>query len=65
MGKIIEIDVSDKISKYESEQVSEIVLNALINFGVEVPTTAFGLYEFSWELKAEVWIEGGTKKNET
>ncbi len=61
MGKIIEIDVSDKISKYEEEQVSEMVLNALIKYGVEVGKNP----EFSWELKAEVWIEGGTKKNET
>ena len=57
----MEIDVSDKISKYEEEQVSEMVLNALIKYGVEVGKNP----EFSWELKAEVWIEGGTKKNET
>ena len=57
MGKIETINVSDKISKYESEQVSEMVLNALINFGVEVGEDP----EFSWDLEAEVWIEGGTE----
>ena len=57
MDKIIEIDVSDKISKYEAEQVSEMVMNALINFGVEVGEDP----EFSWDLEAEVWIEGGTE----
>jgi hypothetical protein len=56
MGKIETINVSDKISKYEAEQVSEMVLNALINFGVEVGEDP----EFSWDLEAEVWIEGGT-----
>ena len=56
MGKIKTINVSDKISKYEAEQVSEMVLNALINFGVEVGEDP----EFSWDLEAEVWIEGGT-----
>jgi hypothetical protein len=57
MGKIETINVSDKISKYEAEQVSEMVLNALINFGVEVGEDP----EFSWDLEAEVWIEGGTE----
>jgi len=56
MGKIETINVSDKISKYEAEQVSEMVLNALINFGVEVGEDP----EWSWDLEAEVWIEGGT-----
>tara|TARA_R100001443_G_scaffold10317_1_gene19866 strand:- start:14701 stop:14880 length:180 start_codon:yes stop_codon:yes gene_type:complete len=55
MGKIKTINVSDKISKYEAEQISEMVLNALINFGVEVGEDP----EFSWDLEAEVWIEGG------
>ena len=57
MGKIETINVSDKISKYEAEQVSEMVLNALINFGVEVGEDP----EWSWDLEAEVWIEGGTE----
>jgi hypothetical protein len=57
MGKIETINVSDKINKYEAEQVSEMVLNALINFGVEVGEDP----EFSWDLEAEVWIEGGTE----
>ena len=56
MGKIKTINVSDKISNYEADHVSEMVLNALINFGVEVGEDP----EFSWDLEAEVWIEGGT-----
>ena len=56
MGKIIEVDVSDKISKYEEEQVSKMVLNALLKYGVDLGKNP----EFSWTLKSEVWVEGGT-----
>ena len=36
-------------------KIIEMVLNALLKYGVELGKNP----EFSWTLKSEVWVEGG------